>query len=81
MAALVDTTPFAAVATSIACTADIPTDTCTAPTQTTDRGTFWTAQAWAVATAANPDDLQAMETAVKDQRDVSSLPAWARAAT
>ena len=81
VAALPDTTPFAAVATAIACSADVPPDIRTALLQTADRGTFWAALVGAVAIAARPEDLQAIEAAVKDQGGVSSLPAWARAAT
>ena len=40
VAALSDTTPFAAVASAIACTADVPPDIRVALLQTTDRGTF-----------------------------------------
>ena len=65
VAALPDTTPLAAVATAIACTADVPPDICAAMLQTIDRGTFWTALVGGVATAARLEDLQAIETAVK----------------
>ena len=81
VAALPDTTPFAAVATAIACSADVPPDIRTALLQTADRGTLWAALVGAVATAARPEDLQAFEAAGKDQGGVSSLPAWAPAAT
>ena len=58
VAALPETTPFAAVATAIACTADVPPDIRAALVLTTDRGTFWTALVGAVATAAaRPEDL------------------------
>ena len=81
VAALPDTTPFAAVATAIACTADVPPDICAALLQTIDRGTFWTALVGAAAPAARPETLQSIEAVVKDQGGMSSLPAWARAAT
>ena len=81
VAALPDTTPLVAVATAISCTADVPPDIRAALWQTTDRGTFWTALVGAVVTAARPADLQSIEAAVKDQGGMSSLPAWARAAT
>ena len=81
VAALPDTTPFATVATAIACTADVPPDIRVALLQTTNRGTFWTALVGAAATAARPEDLQSIEAAVKDQGGKSSLSAWARAAT
>ena len=54
MAALPDTTPFAAVATASAWSADVPPDIRTALLQTADRGTFWAALVGAVATAACP---------------------------
>ena len=52
--ALPDATPFAAVATTIACTADVPPHVRAALLQTTDRGTSRTALVGAVATAARP---------------------------
>ena len=81
VAALPDTTPFAAVATAIACSADVPPDICAALPQTADRGTFWAALAGAAATAAGPEDQQSIEAAVKDQGGVSLLPAWASGGT
>ena len=45
-----------AVATAIACTADVLPDIRAALVQTTDRGTFRTALVEAVATAARPED-------------------------
>ena len=77
--ALPDTAPFTAVATAIACTADVPPDIRVALLHNTDSGTFRTALVGAVATAARPEDLRAIETAVKDQGGLSSLPPWARA--
>ena len=81
MAVLVDTTAFAALATAIACSPDVLPDVRPALLQTTDRGTVWTVLVGAVATAALPEDLQSIEAAVKDQGGISSLPAWAKAAT
>ena len=75
MAALPDTTPFAAVATAIACSADFPPDIRAALLQTADRGTFLAARVGAVATAARPEALQSIEAAVKDQGGDSSLSA------
>ena len=74
-------TPFAAVATAIACSANVLPDIRAALLQTSDRATLWTAPVGAVATAARPEDLRSIEAAVKDQGGMSSLPAWARAAT
>ena len=81
LAALPDTTPFAAVNTAIACTADVRPEIGAALVHTTNGGTFWTALVKAVATVAGPEDLQAIQAAVKDQGGMSLLPAWARAAT
>ena len=80
-AALPDSTPFAAVATAIACTANVAPDIRTTLLQTTDRGTFWTPLPGAVATAARPEELQSIGAAVKDQRGMSSPPAWGKGAT
>ena len=44
-------------------------------------GHFLGGLVWAVATAARPEELQLIQAAVKDQGGISSLPAWARAAT
>ena len=81
MAALPDTKPFAAIATAIAWSADVPPHIRAAFVHTTDRGNFQTALVGAVATAARPGDQHSIEAAVKDQGGISSLPAWAKAAT
>ena len=81
MAALPDTTPFATIATAIACSADVPPDIRAALLHTADRDTFWAALVGAVATTARPEDLKSIKAAVKDQGGISSLAAWARAAT
>ena len=81
VAAVPGATSFAAVAAAITCTADVPPHIRAVLMHTTDRGNFWTALVGAVATAARPEDLQAIEIAVKNQGDMSSLPRGARAAT
>ena len=54
-------TSLAAVATAIACTADVPLDIRAALLQTTDGTSFWTAQVGAVANAARPEDIEAID--------------------
>ena len=49
--------------------------------QTMDPGTFYTALAGAVATAARLEDVRVIQAAVKELGGMSSLPAWAKAAT
>ena len=71
MAALPNTTPFAVVATTIACTADVPLDIRAALLEAADCSTFWTALVVTVVTAARPED----------QGGMLALPASAEAAT